>query len=452
MKTVLLDYGNQTITINVPKSSDVRTSLQMPTLQNPKAIIEKKLKSPIGSPSLYDLAYHRKTAVIVVSDNTRPVPYKGRNGILPPIIDILKQAFVENILVIIACGTHRPMKKEEIREMLGSQVFDKNISVINHVSTDPTMCRVIGDTHRISQVSVNQFYLDADLKIITGLVEPHFMAGFSGGRKAVCPGICSQAVVHQFHSPSMLKNPYSVSLILEKNPCHEESLTIAKMAGVDFSVNVTINSKKELTGVYCGELEAAHQAAIHDVQKYMSVELAQQYDIVITQAAQVGVNHYQCAKAAIEASRVVKKGGAIILIGNLIDPDPIGGKYYKKMLKLLTRCRPGEFIKRISSSKEIVPDQWQVQMWANVFKKLGKKGKLYICSPQLAYHQVKEIPGVNVSAIIKQVSNENDVDFVQRITQQTINSLIAHSPNKDILVLPDGHYVVPVIKRKVLSK
>lgn len=446
MKNVYLQYGSKQVGINVPSNADLLKSKQMKILRSPAKEILTNLKKPIGTKSLAELAQGRKSATIVVSDNTRPVPYKGPNGILSPIIKILKKQKIRDIVILIACGTHHQMTKSAIKKMLGNDIFRKGINIINHVATDKSMLRTIGRTPYNPNVTVNAHYLDADLKILTGLVEPHFMAGFSGGRKAICPGICGQDVTYGFHSAKILSNANSTSLNLKGNPCHEESLRIAKMAGADFIVNVTINDKKKLTGIFCGDLEKAHSAAVKYITAHSIIKLKKEYDIVLTQAGSVGINHYQCAKAAIEASRAVKPGGIIIISASLTDSDIIGGKNYKKMLNLLAEFGAKKFLKTLMSSKwDFVPEQWQVQMWARVFEKLGDFKKLYICSPQLDKYK-NEIPGINVASEIKRFNGENDVHYAGRLLQRTIDNLSNIGSKKTILILPEGPYVVPSIR------
>ncbi len=446
MKKALLRYSDDYVTIELPDSADVLSAPKVKPLQDPGTAIQKSLNCPIASASLSELAKNSKTAVVVVSDNTRPVPYKGPDGILPPIIETLKKSSVEHITVIIACGTHREMAEKEIKNMLGDCVFAEGLKIINHIATDKSALRSIGSTDRSGEVFVNRHYLDAELKILTGLVEPHFMAGFSGGRKALCPGICDQDVTYGLHSASILTDPNSTSLILDGNPCHEESLRIAKMAGVDFIINVTIDSQKRLTGVFCGDLEKTHQAAVDHLRTYAAIELSRSYDMVITQAGDVGINHYQCAKTAFEASRAVKDAGCIVLCGNLTDLDPVGGKNYKQMLELLVSLDARQFTRTILSADwSFVPEQWQVQMWAKVFEKLGSAKKLFICAPQLENYTGKLIPETNVSSQIKRLTGETNIEFTQRMMQQTIDTQLSTLPNSSVLVLPDGPYAVPVI-------
>lgn len=430
----------------MPEGADVLTLPKACQLPEPSVAIKQALKSPIASASLDELACGCESACVVVSDNTRPVPYKGPNGILTPIIETLKNSGVNNISVIIACGTHRSMEQAEIIDMLGEIVLEDGITVINHVATDKSMLRRIGQTERNQDVIVNSHYLDADLKILTGLVEPHFMAGFSGGRKAVCPGICGQEVTYGFHSASILSESKSVSLTLDGNSCHQESLRIARMAGVDFIVNVTIDSGKNLTGVFCGELENAHLAAVEHISKFSAIDLESSYDIVITQAGDVGVNHYQCAKAAVEASRAVKPGGNIILLADMTDNEITGGSNYRQMLKLFAELGCKGFLEKILSPDWIfVPEQWQAQMWAKVFEKLGPDGQVFVCAGQLECCDSSLLCGVTVSSHIKSFPDEGIEAYTTRMAQQTIDEQLRKSPNSRVLVLPDGPFAVPVL-------
>ncbi len=452
MKTIILPIGKEKINLKVPETTDILSAQKAMPLLNPSEETYRRLNRPTGTKALAELAKGCGNACVVVSDNTRPVPYKEPNGILPPIIETLRKSNVKKITILIACGTHRPMTEAEIGDMLGESVSQKDIEVINHIATDESMLRTVGSTDRTPKVTVNRHYLDADLKIATGLVEPHFMAGFSGGRKAICPGICGQDVTYGFHSASILSDPNSTNLKLDTNPCHDEAIKIAKMAGVDFIVNVTINSDKQTTGIFAGDMEKAHEAAVDYLKDYVSIRLKKQYDVVITQAGEVGVNHYQCAKAAIEASKAVRKNGKVILLANLTDPDPIGGENYKQVLKLLIDLGHEKFTTKILSSNwSFRPEQWQVQMWARVFEKIATSSNFFSCMPQLEKAEPGLIPETNICFLIKRLPDETDFDYLQRMAEKTLASEIADAAHTEVLVLPDGPYAVPVINETELN-
>jgi len=445
MKIISLAYGNCQVEVKVPDSAEVLSSGSVEPLADPAQEISRSMKEPLGTEPLRRLAQGRRRAAIVVSDNTRPVPYRGKDGILAPLINVLKKTGVRDIKVIVACGAHLPLDEAELKRMLHPAAFQEGVEVINHVATDEAMLRHIGRTGRTPKVTVNRHYLDADLKILTGLVEPHFMAGFSGGRKAVCPGICGQSVTYGFHSASMLDAKESTSLVLEGNPCHEEALRIARMAGVDFIINVTLDNRKRITGVFAGELEKAHLEAVKHLRTFVKIPIDKLYDVVITQAGYVGVNHYQCAKAALEAARAVKPGGAIVLLASLTDPEPVGSENYKNLLRLLGRLGPAGFRRRILAEDwSFMPDQWQVQMWAKVFERLGSTKRFYTCAPALTYCSEDLLPETNVAGQTRPLASEDTIEFASRIVQQTIDRVTKQYTEKRILILPDGPYAVPV--------
>lgn len=446
MKNVSLQYGKDFVSFEVPRASDVLRADTLPPLSDVGGEVRRGLSCPIGTKPLSEIVRGKKTAAVVVSDNTRPVPYKGENGILRPIVESLKDNGVGSIKVIIACGTHRPMDDAEIEFMLGRDVLCADgVEILNHVATDDDMLRCIGSTDRTPRVTINKHYLDADVKILTGLVEPHFMAGYSGGRKSVCPGISGLDVTYGFHSAKILDEQGSRSLHLEGNPCHEESLRIAKMAGVDFIVNVTVDHDKKANGVFCGHLEKAHHAAIDHLNRFATVGIDRPYDVVITQAGEVGVNHYQCAKAVVEASKIVRPGGKVILLAKLTDPDCIGGDHYKKSLVHLKRLGPEKFRKVIHSDEwEFIPEQWQVQMWCRSFIQLGAAENLLICAPRLHEYDGGLLCETNVCSMFPKRSGEEEMAYASRLVSESLEAISSSSSETDVLVLPDGPYSVPI--------
>ena len=250
------------------------------------------------------------TACIVISDSTRPVPYKGDSGILWPLVKILLDCGLNarNILVLVATGTHRGQTADELKSMLDPRVFEAGVAIENHDCHNTENLTRLGKTGRGSDILINSDYINSDIKILTGLVESHFMAGASGGRKSICPGLIGEKSTFIFHGAPMLADDRSCALNLEGNPCHEESLEMARVAGADFIVNVTLDGNFDITGVFSGELEEAHRSAVLHLKSYTAIDVNKKYDIVVTHAGFVGINHYQAAKAGVEAARIVKKG------------------------------------------------------------------------------------------------------------------------------------------------
>jgi len=447
-----LEFGNQTLRLQLPGQTDVLTLPHDPALPDPAAAIRQALAQPRGTPPLAELARRKKTAlpdpraVIVVSDNTRPVPYKGPAGILLPVIDILRAAGVARIEILVATGTHRPLADAELRALLPAEVFDGKIAVTNHVCTDAAQLRQIGRTPRGTRVAVNTRYLDADIKILTGLVEPHFMAGASGGPKSICPGLVGEEVTHVFHGAALMDDERCASLNCGDNPCQAEARAVAQMAGVDFIVNVTLNGARQLTGVFAGEMQAAHQAAVARLLNTGAIRIAREYDLVLTHAGFAGINHYQTAKAAVEAVKAVRPGGAIILAANHTDVDPVGGANYRRVLPMLAQLGPAACVRQFfDPAWTFIPEQWEVQMWCRVFRKLAHIENLVYCAPRLTGGLFRErgIPGRDGGAALP--AGADDRATAEAMVQRAVDVYSRAHPGANAAVLLDGPYGVPVL-------
>ena len=426
-------------------------------MANPgKAIIES-LSDPIASDSLKNIATAKKTAnasakaVIVVSDNTRPVPYKGEEGILMPVIDTLMDTGfkADEITVLIATGMHRPMAEGEIRSMLDSRVFDLGIKVVNHEPRNEERLSFIGTTKRGTKVMIDSVYTGADLKIATGLVESHFMAGASGGRKAICPGIIGEDSTFIFHGPALMDDENSRDLVIEGNPVHEESLEVAKMAGVDFIVNVTLDHSFHVTGVFSGDLEKAHLAAVEHIRKDVEVAIPYQADVVITHAGFVGINHYQAAKCGVASLGALKKDGYLITIANCTDQgNVIGSANYRTALALLHLDGPEKFNKLLRSPDWVfLPEQWQVQEWAKVFRRIPEN-HYYFFAPQIPHREFDLLPGIDIRTLGNE--DESDKNVYSRMVELAISDIEKRTGKKredmKIIYIADGPYEIPVVK------
>lgn len=402
---IRIPFGSETITASVPDGTHVLRMSEPSIIENCAEAFRRCLAEPIGSRPLISIASeklqaakdagHTPSACIVISDNTRPVPYAGDDGLLKPVLAILEEAGFEpgQITILIACGTHRPMEPEEIRKTVGDSVFGSGVKIVNHNCRDPKALVKLGRTERGTEVEINRIYAGADLKILTGLVESHFMAGVSGGRKSVCPGIFGEKGTYIFHGPELMGHENARDLVLEGNPVHEESLAVAKKAGADFIVNVTLNSEFQITGIFCGDLEKAHEKAAEHLNSYVSIPVGAPYDFVITHGGFVAVNHYQAAKAAVAALGAVKEGGTILEVADNSDKNCIGSDRYRLTLSLLKQTGPAAFERCIKSPDwAFLPEQWQVQLWARVFKKIPMNNYIYY-APQPDDKDWRDIPG-----------------------------------------------------------
>ncbi len=452
MKPAYLEFGGERLELRVPDNADILCLPPTSLLADPDAAVRQALEHPVGARPLAAIVAEKRAAmrnpaaVIVVSDNTRPVPYKGAGSILEPLINILRRAGVENITVLVATGTHRVLERGELEKFLPPAAFVAPIRTVCHDCLDRECLRMIGTTARGTRAVVNAGYLDADIKILTGLVEPHFMAGYSGGRKSICPGLVGQETTYGFHGPALMADPGSDSLVLAGNPCHEESLAVARMAGCDFIVNVTIDHDRRLTGVFAGDMEEAHLAATRKACQTNRIAIEHEYDLVISHAGFVGINHYQAAKAGCEAIKAVKPGGRLIMLANHTDRDPVGSGNYKQALRLLKTSGHDEFTATLfSDSWQFIPEQWEAQMWARVLRKLEDEQNLVYCCPQLSPKIFGDLhlPGVCGPAAD---AGGSDRDRAEGMVQGAIDAVLAADPCATCAVLTSGPYGVPGLR------
>jgi hypothetical protein len=272
------------------------------------------------------------------------------------------------------------------------------------------------------------------------------MAGFSGGRKSICPGLVGLEATHIFHGAEMMMHPKADSLVLEGNPCHEESLEVARLAGCDFLVNVTIDRDRRLTGVFCGDMEAAHAAACARATETNTVRITQQYDTVVTHAGFAGINHYQAAKAACEATKAARPGGGVIMAAHHSDVHPVGGPNYRRLLPMLNELPPDEIhAKLLAPDWTFVPEQWELQKWAAVFARLGTPANLVYCAPRLTGAAFTEhrIPATDGGAGL---ADDDECRLAAAMVQRALDTRLAATPDATVAILADGPYGVPVLQ------
>lgn len=459
-KNIELEYGKDILKLKVPPYCEVLQIEKVPSLQNPAEEIEDALSDPIGSRRIEDIvAFSGKdpseiTVAITVSDNTRPVPYSSESeeGILSPLLRRLERTGIrdENIKIIVGTGTHIATSAEWKRDAFG-KFITKKYRIVDHNSTSLSLF-TIGDVDGV-QVKINREFMQADIRIITSLVEPHFMAGVSGGRKAICPGLINLEATYLFHGVDFMDNPNATNMILKSNPCHEFALEVARKVGVDFSVNVTINSEGRLTGVFTGDLEKAHLAAVEELEKSSVIPYQHEYDLILTQGGKVAVNHYQAAKAAYGTVPIIKKGGTVILVAHNSDEEPIGKNEYKKVLRILKEKGPGRFTDFIKSkSWQFVPDQWQVQKWDQFFQKVSSFDNLIYCTTNISSEDLKKLPGKSGYDFIKQEKASPD-KMVQNAIFYAVGKIRQKlNKNPEMAFIKEGPYAVPIhISKKQIN-
>ncbi len=451
MKEILFDLGHSRFPVQIPDQADILRMGKPELIPDPPEAILGALRSPINSPPLSKIVRDKlrsnpeADAVIVISDNTRPVPYSGESDILFPIVSEMMQAGLssQKIRLLVATGTHRKMDERELKELLDPRTLSLDLSIINHDSRNTDDMTKVCRTEYGGEISVNRNYIRSDIKILTGLVESHFMAGVSGGRKSICPGLVSKSSTYALHSGPILHSPHSRDLVLDKNPVHEEALKVARAAGCDMIVNVTLDSNFKLTGVFAGDLEDAHRKAYEKLCTYAAIPFQQQYDLVITHTGFVGINHYQAAKGALVCAPLVKDKAICILGAHHTDKDPIGGTNYKRMLKMLGQVGPQKFIRSIlDPSWTFVPEQWESQMWTRLFEKIPPGNLLYCCM-EISDQDFSWIPGQNARVVVQGTKSLQDLlnqSIAWAVKKQKVN--LGKDPR--VAVLPDGPYGIPM--------
>jgi nickel-dependent lactate racemase len=454
-KTVAVEFGPDFLDISVPRGCVELSMKDVPALADPGGEIQKVLSHPTHSPILGEIVRKKVkppgelSVAITVSDITRPVPYRGEEGILVPLLKQLESAGIrrQNVRIIVGTGTHRPSTPEEKVTMFGEAVV-KEYFITDHECEDLDSLTYIGKTRRGTKVYLNTLFHSADIRIATGLVESHFMTGVSGGRKGICPGLVDKRTIEKFHSPEYLESPFADNLILGGNPCHEESLEVALTVGVDFIINVTLDKNMRMTGVFAGDLEKAHMEAYRFMRGYVAIPIDREFDIVLTHGGYPGRNHYQTAKAACASLPAVKSGGMIIVAADNRDVEPIGGPEYKSLIHLLKLQGTEGYLKIISDPAwTFTKDQWEPEVWGRVLRKVGEEGLIY-CTLEISKEDHCILPGQCGLDFLQGRRKKPSFDVARTMVQNAVLFALSRYREKGIeptlAFIKEGPYGIPV--------
>jgi nickel-dependent lactate racemase len=428
MKETYLLYGEKKISIRVPDSVDILESREIQELCNVDEAIRNSLAEPIGTQPLQTLLHEKqpKTVAITISDITRAVP---NQVLLPYLLDILEKGAVkrENITLIVGTGMHRASTREEHISLVGEHIY-QNYRVIDHNARDETMLTRVSED---PPVSVNSEFLYADFKIVTGFIEPHFMAGYSGGRKGVCPALVDLETIQQFHGFETLSSPLADAGILEGNPCHEIALSIAKTVGIDFLFNVTLNRNFRISGIFCGDMEAAHYTGCKFVADHATCSITGPYDLVVTSGGgnPLDCNYYQSIKGMCMALPALKKGSPLLEVSEC--REGIGSQAFRDLLVTYNNHWQ-RFLEDIEAHKDVTRlDQWEFQMLCRVLEVTGVED-LYFLSHGIVPERQRHLCCTSVPM-------QEDIATTVNIF---IEQYIENNPDARIALIPSGPYTI----------
>ena len=417
MPEVRLSYGRSFLPLEVPAGTDVIEPRLLPGLADPVSAVRKALAVPLASPSLAQLARGRRTAGISICDVTRPYPLRT---VLPPVLEALAGL---QVTLFVATGSHRACTAAEMEEMLGGEILEA-VEVVQHDARRPDRHRRLGEQpDGGAPVELEAEFLDQDLRLTLGLVEPHFFAGFSGGPKMVAPGLASLETILDLHSPARLSDPRATWGVTGGNPVHDAIRHAAALAAAHFSVEVTQNRHREITGVYAGVPAAAHEAGCAAMRDAVMHPAAAPYDVVVATNGgyPLDQNLYQTVKGISVAAQVVKAGGAILVAAECSDGFPDHGNY---RATLAAYAGPEEFLAAVAGLAP-APDLWQVLSQA----KIQARARVLLHTRGLSDDQVREAwlePAADLDA--------------------TLGRLLAEAgPGARVAVLPGGPHVVPFL-------
>ena len=418
---VNLAYGRTGLPVEFP---DDRTTVIEPSyldgLRDQTGAVQAAVARPLGTAPLRDLVRGGQTVAISICDVTRPMPSAI---VLPVVLAALAQVPIDQIAILVASGTHRATTHAELVEMLGAAVVDR-YRVVVHDAFDDAQLTSLGEVDDRIPVWLNRAWVQADVRITTGFVEPHFFAGFSGGPKMVAPGLAGFKTIMRLHDAEMIGHPDARWGVTEGNPIHDGVRRIAALSGVDFSVDVAINRDRQITHVAAGELFAVHRAVSTVVKRTAMQAVSRPFDVVVTTNSgyPLDQNLYQTVKGMSAAAQVVKPGGVILCASACSDGFPDHGEY----LQILTeRASAAGLLEMINAAGHNRPDQWEVQVQAQI----QRRAEVLLKTDGLSADQVRS-------------AHLTPIDDVGAATR---NALGRFGPEARVCVLPEGPQTIPYL-------
>ncbi len=417
---IRLAYGRSGLDVSVPDDATVLLPRALPSLGDEARALSTALEQPIGCPPLSYLVPEDARVVIVFSDITRPMP---NDRVLPVLLAALEHVPSERITLLNGLGTHRPNTPQELEEMLGRATVER-YHIAQHNAWDKANLVTIGINSLGRPVRINRTYQEADVKILTGFIEPHIFAGFSGGPKAVLPAVAGIDTIMDNHGYSMLNHPSATWGVTEGNPVWEEMREAAAMTAPDFLLNVALNCERAITGVFAGDVWQAHGRGVEFVRSTAMRPVDHLFDIAITTNSgyPLDINLYQAVKGMSAAAGIVKPGGSIIIAAECREGIPDYGEYKDIIHEGGSLQGVLDLISQPGYHRH---DQWEAQLQVGI----QSKADVYVYSDYLSDEQLEGMlfkPCSNIEATL--------TELLQR-----------YGPEASICVLPEGPQTVPYL-------
>lgn len=422
---VTIAYGRGHLPLVMPRDAIVTIVRKrpLPKLPDNAAAIRQALEDrPVNCPPLSRLARGKGSACILICDITRPVPNRL---FLRPMIQTMVAAGVplDRITVLVATGLHRPNLGEELAELVGDPWVLAQVRVENHYARNEADHVDLGRTRtRGTPVRLDRRFVEAELRIATGLVEPHFMAGWSGGRKVIAPGVAGHETIRTFHSARFMEDPLAVQCNLVGNPLHEEQLEIVRTLGDCYVLNTVLDEDRDLVCVTFGEIIASHQAAVEFVSGATRVPVGRRFQTLVTSSAGYPLDktYYQTVKGMVTPLDVMAPGGTLIIASEC--SEGLGSAEFRDAQQRLVELGPERFLATLMAKTLAEVDEWQTEMQLKPLR-LGRV-ELYTTGLNAAD---RAVTGVNLTT---------DID-------SAIAASIARSGDLAVAVIPEGPYVIP---------
>ena len=419
-------YGKSGMQVRLPPHAraTVIGKRPMAKLPDPHAAVRDALARPVGAPPYASLVRGRRSACILICDITRPVP---NHLFLRPLIEGMLAAGIprERITVLVATGLHRPNEGVELAEVVGDPWVLATVRVENHFARDDAAHVDLGVTpQRRTPVKLDRRFVEADLRIATGLVEPHFMAGYSGGRKVIAPGVAHEDTIRTFHSARFMEDPAAIQCNLDGNPLHDEQLAIVRMLGEVHAVNTVIDEDRDLVHVNFGEVIASHLAAVEFVADSARVPVGRRFATIVTSAAghPLDKTYYQTVKGMVTPLDILEPGGTLIVASAC--SEGFGSPEFRAAQQRMRTVGPDAFLQSLLAKRFADVDEWQTEMQL----KSMRAGHVQLYTTGLDDAE-KHLTGVETIASV----------------DAAVAAALARAGDPTLAVIPEGPYVVPVV-------